>query len=177
VGWKTRQSLVSCRCPSSLSDCSGLTCASNCLRRGDAEANTNLRPLTAFSAGKSSGGGGRGGPRGLLGLAGALEGLGDDDAVSYDGGGSFGIKLAPGPSGRFSSPIVADQACAIRWRWDVATHKTSDVRYGLWSFLMSMPTPHQTRCLAKMQSATTLHLTRPSVSPQTTSSRYLNLWI
>ena len=41
-----------------------LTCASSCLRRGDAEANMTRFPLIMFNAGKSRGSGnlGRGAP-------------------------------------------------------------------------------------------------------------------
>lgn len=72
-----------------------LTCASNCLLRGDAEASITLLPLTMFSAGRSKGNGnlGRGAP--LL--------AGDGCDALYDGGGS---------KGAFSSDIVVN-CCAV----------------------------------------------------------------
>jgi hypothetical protein len=60
------------------------TCASNCLRRGEADARMIRRPRIMFSAGRSSGMGGLG-PFGLG--AGALV----CDTSSYDGGGARGI--------------------------------------------------------------------------------------
>jgi hypothetical protein len=61
-----------------------------------------LFPLMAFSEGRSSGGGGLGGPRGRFGL-GAL--ALPDDAVSYDGGGSLGI-ADDAPSAVFSDMLI-----------------------------------------------------------------------
>ena len=67
-----------------------LACASNCLLRGDADANTTRFFRNSFSAGRLSGGGGPGGGR----LVPLLSGAGDFRASSYDGGGSTGINCS-----------------------------------------------------------------------------------
>lgn len=76
-----------------------LTCASNCLLLGDADANTTRLPLTMFNAGRSNG-------SGIRGRGGALL-AGDGCDASYDGGGSSGV---------FSSAIVqiAMRVCTQR---------------------------------------------------------------
>ena len=65
-----------------------VTWASNCFRRGEAEAKITLFPRIAFSAGRSSGRG----ARAIGGLTGGTARLGDWAAVSYDGGGSVGAR-------------------------------------------------------------------------------------
>lgn len=84
-------------------DWAPITCASNCLLRGDCEARIILFPLSAFNAGSCSGSGGLGGggPLGDKGPAGPRgDGAGPVApapetgrcASSYEGGGPFGIE-------------------------------------------------------------------------------------
>lgn len=68
------------------------TCASSCLLLGDLLARTTLDPLSWFSAGKLSGGGGPGGGLlpGAAPEADLLWARGDLRTSSYEGGGSDG---------------------------------------------------------------------------------------